>query len=114
MSPEGIWTSEIMGVFGWESMGIMVIERGRAIDGGNHHFSVGTYESTDGEIRISLSVEYHSTPRTIFGAADRKLSVEINGKLKGDRIEGTAHRLDKPNQKVTIKLSRRADIPPPA
>lgn len=111
MSPEGIWTTEIMGIFGWESTGVMVLENGRAIDGGNHHYSVGRYESANGDVRISLSVEYYGTPRTIFGAADKNLSVEINGKLGKDTIEGTVHRLDKPNQKVTIKMSRRADVP---
>lgn len=44
MAFDGIWTSEILGLFGWETTG---------------------------------------TPRTIFGAADRNLSVEIYGNLRG-------------------------------
>jgi hypothetical protein len=109
---EGIWTSEILGLFGWETTGIVLLEDGRAIDGGNHHYSTGTYEATGQEIRISLKVEYHGTPRTIFGAADKSISVEIVGKLRGESIVGSAHRLDKPDQKITIRLTRRADIPP--
>lgn len=112
MSIEGIWTSEILGLFGWETTGIVVLENGRAIDGGNHHYSVGSYESSNGEIRVSLDVEYHGTPRTIFGAADKSLSVEINGKLRGNTIFGTAHRLDKPDQKINIRLTHRMDMPP--
>ena len=30
-----------MGLFGWETTGILILDNGRAIDGGNHHYSVG-------------------------------------------------------------------------
>lgn len=112
MTFDGIWTSEIMGLFGWETTGIVVLENGRAIDGGNHHYSTGTYEESSNEIKIHLKVEYHGTPRTIFGSADKNLSVEIHGRLRGTTILGAAHREDKPQQKVTVRLTRRADIPP--
>ena len=112
MSVDGIWTSEILGLFGWETTGILILENGRAIDGGNHHYSFGGYEFSDDRIRVSLDVEYHGTPRTIFGSADKSLSVEINGKLRGNTIVGTAHRLDKPDQKVTIRLTHRTEIAP--
>ena len=112
MAFDGIWTSEILGLFGWETTGILVLDEGRAIDGGNHHFSTGRYEATDNDIRISLAVEYHGTPRTMFGSADKTLSVIIQGKLEGDAIVGEAHRQDKPDQKITVRLTRRSDIPP--
>lgn len=111
MAFDGIWTSEILGLFGWETTGILVLENGRAIDGGNHHYSTGKYEQIGNEIQIHLNVEYHGTPRTIFGSADKTLSVEIHGKLRGDTILGAAHRQDKPDQRVTVRLTRRADIP---
>ncbi|MDZ7842886.1 MAG: hypothetical protein U5R46_19015 [Gammaproteobacteria bacterium] len=112
MAFDGIWTSEILGLFGWETTGIVVLDDGRAIDGGNHHYSSGCYQATGNKVKISLTVEYHGTPRTIFGSADKKLFVEINGKLRGDIIVGSAYRLDKSDQKITIKLTRRADLPP--
>ena len=112
MTIEGIWTTEIMGLFGWETTGVLVLEKGRAIDGGNHHYSVGSYESSGDEIHISLSVEYHGTPRTMFGASDKMLQVELNGTVQEGVIEGSAYRVDKPNQKIACKLTRRADIPP--
>jgi len=112
MSADGIWSTEVLGVFGWESTGILVLDQGRAIDGGNHHYSTGRYAVRDGHIRISLAVEYYGTPRTIFGAADKTLNVEINGHLAGGTIEGSAHRLDRPDQKATIKLIRRSALPP--
>jgi len=112
MTVEGIWTTEILGLFGWESMGVVILEKGRAIDGGNHHYSVGSYKSSGDEIQISLAVEYHGTPRTMFGASDKNMTVELSGTIRDGIIEGNAFRADKPNQKIACKLTRRADIPP--
>ena len=111
MSLEGIWTSELMGLFGWEPTGIMVLDDGRAIDGGHHHYSVGSYETSGDRIHISLSVEYFSTPRTIFGASDRNLQVEVDGTIHNGIINGKAYRADKPDQKAMCKFTRRMDLP---
>ncbi|MDH3692120.1 MAG: hypothetical protein OEU36_22005 [Gammaproteobacteria bacterium] len=113
MSVEGIWTSEVMGLFGWETTGILVLENGRAIDGGNHHYSVGSYTTSGDNMNIELAVEYHGTPRTIFGSSDKNLTVEIEGKIQGSTVEGNARRIDKPDQYVLCRLTRRADIPKP-
>jgi len=112
MTIEGIWTTEIMGLFGWETTGVVMLEKGRAMDGGNNHYSVGTYESSGNKIHISLCVEYHGTPRTLFGASDKIMKVELEGTIRDGVIEGNAHRVDKPKQKIAYKLTRRADIPP--
>lgn len=111
MSIDGIWTSEIMGLFGWETTGILVLENGRVIGGGNLHFSVGSYEISSNEVHLSLSVEFHGKPRTMFGAADKNLSIEIKGKVNDGVIEGSAYRMDKPGQNIAYRLMRRADIP---
>ena len=111
MAVEGIWTSELMGLFGWETTGILVLEKGRAIDGGNHHYSVGSYETSGNQIHISLSVEYHSTPRTIFGASDKNLQVEVEGTIENGIIIGKAHRADKQDHKAMCRFTRRSDLP---
>jgi len=111
MSVNGIWTAEIMGLFGWETTGIMVLEDGRAIDGGNHHYSIGEYSISDDKVDIVLKVRYHGTPRTIFGSSDKQLTVEVQCRLSGGMLEGHAHRTDKPDQRVACRLTRRADIP---
>lgn len=111
MSVEGIWTTEILGLFGWETTGIVILEKGRAVGGGIHHHSVGEYRTSDGQIELELAVEYHGTPRTIFGASDKNLTVKIEAEVKGDVAEGRAFRVDNPGQYVTCKLTRRAFIP---
>ena len=111
MSVDGIWTSEIMGLFGWEPIGVIVLENGRAMGGGVHHYSVGSYQISGRDIQFNISVEFHGTPRTIFGSSDKKLTVIIEGELRDRVIEGRANRLDNPSQQVAYRLTRRADLP---
>ena len=73
MSLEGLWTSEIYGLFGWENTGVLILTNGQAMGGGNNHYSVGSYSETGGNVEISLQIEYHGTPRTVFGAAENQL-----------------------------------------
>ena len=86
MSVDGIWTTELMGLFGWEATGVLLLESGRAIGGGNLHYSVGSY--------------------------DKNIKIEFKGEIRDGVIEGSAYRADKPNQNITYRLTRRADIPP--
>ena len=53
MSIDGIWTSEILGMFGWESVGIIEFDRGKAVGGGNNHYFTGTYEKDGDHININ-------------------------------------------------------------
>lgn len=112
MSIDGIWTTELMGLFGWESTGVLLLEDGRAIGGGNVHYAIGSYDTSSDDVHLSLAVEFHGPPRTIFGSSDKNLTIEFKGKLRNGVIEGSAYRVDKPNQNIAYRLTRRADIPP--
>lgn len=111
MSVKGIWTADILGILGWESMGILVLEKKRAISGGNHHYAVGSYEVSGKKIRISLSAEYFGKPRTLFGAANKKLDVKFKGKIEDGVIEGIATPGDSSNHEIRFRLTRRSGIP---
>lgn len=113
MSIEGIWTSEIMGLFGWESIGIMLLENGRAVGGGNHHYSIGSYSVDEDNVTLDTEVCYHGTPRTIFGKSDNDFKVNASLKVYGETIEGEIHRIDRPGQYVAYRMIRRADVPSP-
>ena len=112
MSVDGIWTTELMGLFGWESVGVLLLENGRAIGGSNVHYSVGSYDTSSNNIHLTLDVEFHGPPRTIFGASDKNISIEFNGEIQDGVIEGSAYRTDNPEQDIVYRLTRRADIPP--
>ena len=112
MSIDGVWTTELMGLFGWECTGILLLEGGRAVGGGNVHYTIGSYETSSNDVHLSLAVEFHGPPRTMFGSSDKNLTIEFKGKIRDSVIEGSAYRVDKPNQNIGYRLTRRADIPP--
>jgi len=111
MTIEGIWTSEIYGPFGWDSHGIILMENGRIIGGGNRHYSTGTYSLSGKEVKAELLVNYYGPPRTMFGEAKEEFTTQIVGTWKDPVIEGTIHRVDRPQFDLQIRLTKRMDLP---
>jgi hypothetical protein len=110
MSIEGLWTGELYGLQGWENAGVIVLESGRALGGGRHHFSTGTYKISGGEFQLKLAVEYHGKPRTLFGSSKKKISMNFTGKRAGDKIEGTVCRPKNSKQTLMFRMTKRAEI----
>ena len=111
MSIHGLWTSEFYGLYGWENNGMVVLDDGRALGGGRHHFSVGTYEVSGKEFRMAIDIEYHGPPRTLFGSSDKKISLKLIGEMRDSSIEGSVFRSESPRQSLMFRLTKRADIP---
>ena len=111
MSLDGIWGIEILGLFGWETTGILVFENGRIIGGGNHHYSTGRYEMDGERIKLETRVTYHGSPRTLFGSADKILTIVADLQRVDGCLEGDAHRVDRPENTMHCKLTRHADLP---
>ena len=111
MSLEGLWTSQIYGLFGWENTGVLILTNGQAMGGGNNHYSIGSYNDTGNNVEISLQVEYHGTPKTVFGAAENQLSISLTGKHDDNMIEGEVCRADKRDMSLPFRLIRRTDLP---
>jgi len=111
MRVEGLWTSEIYGPQGWENIGVIVLEGGRAMGGSRNHFSVGGYELSEDDISLSIKLEYHGPPRTLFGSSDRHLAMCIDGHHREGIIEGSVYRENAPRQTLSFRLTKRADIP---
>ena len=111
MSIEGLWTAEIHGLHGWEHAGVIVLRDGHALGGGRQHYSIGTYNCPDEDFSMSLTINYHGPPRTLFGSADKTLSIKVDGEVQRDEILGSAFRLESPNQSLAFRLTKRADMP---
>ena len=111
MSLDGIWAAEMHGLFGWENFGMLALEDGRVMGGGNNHIAFGRFEADGDAVNISLSLIYHGTPRHVFGSADTSFSIDMRGRHGDDAIEGEMHRPDRSELSLPFRLTRRADLP---
>ncbi len=111
MSYDGIWSVQVGSDFGWQTLGILVLERGRALGGGDREYSHGTYEETGGKLRMSLHVHFFRPARTLFGVTDTDIDLELEvGRLQ-DTLEGQVKRPDMPGVSLPVRLTWRASIP---
>ena len=110
MSVDGLWTTEMYGLHGWENTGVLVLKIGQAIGGGRNHYSVGTYSQSGDDISISIDIIYHGTPRTLFGSSDSTLSLQLNGRHTEELIEGAIFRRENPKQTLSVRMTKRAGI----
>ena len=111
MSLNGLWSSEIYGLFGWEPTGVLIMDGDRAYGGGSNHLSMGEF-SVDGDaVTLDLELDFHGQPKTVFGRADRELRVHMKGRQQDGVIEGEACRPDKPDMSIHFRLIRRGDLP---
>ncbi len=113
MSLDGIWVFEISGIYGWERVSTVFLEKGRYLGGGAIMFSQGTYIPNGKQIKFMLDVTQHGTKQTIFGEKRKHFSTIMTGKLDGDAIEGQARLKGSKSTeaKYHFRLVRLADIP---
>ena len=112
MSIDGIWTLEFYGAFGWESAGVLILEKGRALGGGNNHYSRGTYTLANDTVLITVEVDYFGTPRTMFGERETIFTVAFQGTRQEAMITGSISRPDKSILPLPFRLSKKADVSP--
>jgi hypothetical protein len=110
MSVEGLWSSEIFGLWGWEHRGVIILMDGRAFGGGKNHHSVGRYSQSSDEISVSLAIKYHGKPQTMFGSTESEFKLEIDGRRDGEQITGDMYRPDRPDLRLPFRLTRQAEL----
>ena len=111
MSIEGIWTSEVYGMFGWENRGIVLLENGRLVGGDNRHYSTGTYSVSGDRITADLAVHYYGPPRTVFGDQAEEFTLKLEGKLEDNLIVAKVHRPDKVQFELEYRITKRMGLP---
>jgi hypothetical protein len=90
MSLDGVWVLEVAGVYGWERVSSVFLEKGRYLGGGAFFFSQGSYVGKGDNVKFSLNVTRHGRERTIFGEKRKKFSTVIKAKAGKDIINGYA------------------------
>ena len=111
MSIEGIWTGEAYGMFGWESRGVFMLEKGRVVGGDHRQFSTGTYSLTGDRVTAELNVYYYGPPRTAFGEKSEQFKIALEGTLADGVITGSATRPGIEQFSLQYRFTRRMDLP---
>jgi len=88
----------------------LILQNGHILGGGRHHYSTGTYKTSDKDIGLSVEIKYHSKPRVLFGSSNKQVSLEFEGKRRGETIEGNVHRAGNSRQTLLFRLTKRAEI----
>ncbi len=114
MSYEGIWRIQIGSDFGWQTLGVLVLENGRALGGGDREYSRGTYEETEAKLRMSLHVHFYRPPRTLFGVTEKDIELRLEAERLQDTLKGQVERPDMPGVSLPVRLTWRARLPEPS
>ena len=113
MSIDGFWTGEVYGAFGWENRGVFLLDHGRMVGSDNRQYSTGTYNVSGDRITAELRVHYYVPPLTVFGEKSEAFTVEFDGKLEGDVIDGTIHRPDRAKSALQCQFTKRMGLSGP-
>ena len=110
---DGVWTSELPGIYDWTRISTLFLEKGRYLGGGANHFEIGSYKADGDNIVINLQVTQFGEVRTLFGARRKHIDIVITGKREGNLILGTLQLKDATDDfGYQVRLVRRQDIPP--
>jgi len=113
MSLDGIWVFEIAGIYGWERVSTVFLEKGRYLGGGAIIFSRGTYVTKGKKVTMELDVTQHGKKGSLFGEKRKYFSTVMKAKRKGDKIEGKAYLKGAHSSTASypFRLLRQTDIP---
>ena len=113
MSLAGIWAIEVASIYGWESRGILIFNSAKEhiIGGGRNHYSIGTYDLSGDDVKITLDFHFYGQPLVLFGSQEKNISVVLEGKHKDGKITGTVANPTVARYTIPFRLTRRADLP---
>lgn len=110
MNLNGIWKVEMLSQYGWEPFTTAFLEDGRFFDGGNEHYSVGTYQCRGDELTVDVLAVTHGRMETMFGERSPRQQVHFEGRVSNNLVTGLA-RVPKSDFIVSFRASRVADLP---
>lgn len=112
MSLKGVWSSEIVGPYGWESIGTVFLKKGRVTGGGAHHYSFGHYrKKKDGSIVFEIEIHQFGRKRPLFGKEREHFPVRVEVRRHGDRMEGEARIPGRHDHRVLVRYRKRSKFP---
>ncbi len=115
MSLNGIWVLEIAGVFGWERVSTVFLEKGRYLGGGAIFFTQGSYVKKKNIVEFNLEITRHNNKdkTVIYGEVRKQFRIIMKGKVKQDKIIGvmSLEGAKSTVAKYHVQLLRKSDLP---
>ena len=109
MSVQGLWTVDFQIARGGRFSGVIVLQGNKVFGGDSQYYYVGTYKESGGEVEAEAQcTHYAGAVSTAFGTNENTYSLKMQGKHSGDLVTGEIWRPDRPNQKLPLRLVRRA------
>ena len=109
MSLNGVWKIEMLGPDGWECVSAAFFDNGSYRSASADHYSTGSYEVSDNQVRINARAIQFGDTRTVFGKKEKNLDLVVEGEIAGDRITGRATDNSKASG-ISVRITRLADL----
>lgn len=107
---EGLWSID----FTAEAMhgaGVVVFETNRVYGGDDKYYYIGTYSVTHGKLQAIVDVTHFAgSALSIFGP-ESNFDLVVVGEIASPSFEAIGCRFDNPGKRMTIKFTKRAELP---
>lgn len=113
MALDGIWVFKVAGIYEWERVSTVFMEKGRYLGGSSESHAVGTYRVDGKKVNATIKITQHGKIRSVFGEKKKRFSVVFSGKRKKDQIIGTVSLKEGKSTDTTylVRLLKQEDIP---
>ena len=106
---DGLWIVKFYGPQG-DGGGVVVLTNGRALGGDSGFVYEGTYEFKDDVLTARVSVKNFDPAIPNVLGVPSPFTLLIDGKLKGDGINGTAALANAPDSKIVVRLTKSSPL----
>lgn len=109
MSVQGLWTVDFQITGGGRFSGVVVLQGNKVLGGDSQYYYTGAYKESGDDIQAEINcAHYAGAVSTAFGTNESSYSLRMEGKRSGDVVTGEIWRPERPNQKLSVRLMRRA------
>ena len=94
--------------------GVAVLETNRIFGGDSGYYYLGNYTIKDSQFEATVKIVKHNpTWEDAFGSTSPSFNVKVQATANNGIIEGFVDRLDPPQARLPIRLTRKEDLPLP-
>ena len=110
MNIDGLWTIEFISTLHLVGSGVAVLHDKRLLGGDEGYYYSGSYKTQNGSFYGTIHVtRYNRKSLSVFGDIGQ-FTLELEGKVQDDRIDGTASMASAPDRKLRIVGTKKEEL----